>query len=264
MHPVLFELGPLTVYSYGLFVVLAVVVAVAAIYLLARQARLPVKYLADYVLYGTLAALVGARIWYLMLRPDEIGGPATWFAIGGGRLALAGGLLLGSLVLFLLIRRHRGPLWRWLDVVAVGAVLGLAIGRLGSYLNGDYLGTATGLPWGVTYEERPALAAAGERLHPLALYAAGLYAGIAFYAYRLWRLRPAHAPAGMLFWLVLLLVSTVQLALEPWHHPADALFLTEGARATVPVFLASSGVSLWVLMTRYGLRPPRRRERVRR
>ncbi|MDP9212339.1 MAG: prolipoprotein diacylglyceryl transferase, partial [bacterium] len=189
MHPVLFELGPLTVYSYGLFVVFAVVIAVAVIYRLTRQARLPVKYLADYVLYGTLAALVGARVWYLMLRPDEIGGPGSWLAIGGGRLALAGGLLAGLLVLILLIRRHRGPLWRWLDVIAIGAVLGLAAGKLGSHLNGDYLGTATGLPWGLTYSERPALAAVGERLHPLAVYAAGLYALIAFYLYRLWRLR---------------------------------------------------------------------------
>ncbi|MDP9212338.1 MAG: hypothetical protein M3N59_03615, partial [bacterium] len=67
----------------------------------------------------------------------------------------------------------------------------------------------------------------------------------------------------------LLLVSTVRLVLEPWHHPADALFLTEGVRAVVPVSLALAGVSLWVLAARYGLRPPRlqrdvRRERTRR
>lgn len=251
MHPVLFELGPLTVYSYGLFVVLACVVAVAVTLLLANRAGLPAARLADYALYGTLAALVGARVWYLALRPDEIGGFASWFAIGGGRLALPGGLLLGSVVLVLLLRRHREPVWRWLDVITVGAVAGLAIGKLGSYLNGDYLGTATGLPWGLAYDERPALATIGERLHPLAIYAAVIYAAIALYAYRLWRLRPRPAPAGMVFWTGMLLVAVVQLILEPWHHPADTLYLTGGLRAVVPVSLVLCTVSLWVLVTRY-------------
>lgn len=258
MQPILFELGPITVYSYGVFVVFGVITAVGVSYLLARKARLSLIHFSDRALATVFAALLGARISYLLMRPDEAGNLLNWFALGGGRLALVGGVVAGGLTLAYLIRRDSsgsgsGPrvqLSRWFDVVAIAAVAGLAVGRIGSFLNGDYLGTPTGLPWGAHYDESPALTVVGRSVHPLALYAAIVYAAIAAYGYRLWKLSSAADRSGLVLWVIVLLVGVAQVVLEAFHQPIDALRIG-GMRTAILFGLALVAVSVWVLATRY-------------
>lgn len=260
MQPILFELGPLTVYSYGVFVVLGFGVAAAVAYLLAKQAGLPRRRISDYLLASGLGGLLGARLWYLALRPEDAGSFWNWFAIGGGRLALAGGIAGGLAGLLAVIRWQRGvqgtgdrtgSTWRWLDIAAIAALAGLAAGRIGSLLNGDFLGTQTSLPWSIGYADQLASLVEGVRVHPLALYAAVLYAAIAVYGYRLWKLGAAgKAKPGLVFWVTAFLLGIVQVVLEAWHQSEEALFVG-GIRAAVATGLILMGISLYVLVRRY-------------
>lgn len=266
VQPILFTLGPLTVYSYGVFVVLGIGAAAAVAYLLAGQAKLPRGRLLDYVLVTALGGLIGGRIWYLVLRPEEAGSFWNWFAVGGGRLALAGGIAGGLAALLVMLRWHRGAggagkrpgserpgsVWRWLDVAAIAAVAGLAVGRIGSFLNGDFLGTATSVPWGATYDDRLALAAEGKGAHPLALYGAFLYAATALYGYRLWKLGAGRAKPGLVFWVTATLLGFVQVVLEVWHQPEEALSIGDVSAAAL-TGLALIGAGLYVLVCRYGV-----------
>ncbi|MEX2043363.1 MAG: prolipoprotein diacylglyceryl transferase family protein [Patescibacteria group bacterium] len=266
MQPILFSLGPLTVYSYGVFVVLGFGVAGVAAYLLAGQAKLPRQRFTDYVLAAALGGLVGGRLWYLLLRPAEAGSFWNWFAVGGGRLALAGGIIGALAGLLAALRWHRGTgvagkpagtgrpgaVWQWLDVVAIAGIAGLAVGRIGSFLNGDFLGTPTSLPWGATYDDRLALAAQGQGAHPLALYAAFLYAAIAIYGYRLWKLGAGKAKPGLVFWVTAVLLGFVQVALEAWHRSEEALEVG-GIPSAVLTGLVLIVVGSYVLARRYGV-----------
>ncbi|HEY8108590.1 MAG TPA: prolipoprotein diacylglyceryl transferase family protein [Patescibacteria group bacterium] len=254
MQPILFTLGPLTVYSYGVFVVLGFAAAAMTAWVLAGQAKLPRQRIVDCVLATAFGGLLGARVWYLLLRPEEAGSFWNWFAVGGGRLALAGGIVGGLAGLLYVLRRHQGSghlsVWQWLDIAAIAAMVGLAVGRVGSFLNGDFLGGATSLPWGATYDDRLALAAAGEQAHPLAVYATILYAAIAAYGYRLWKLGAGKAKPGLVFWSTAFLLGVVQVVLEAWHVPEDALRVG-GVRAAVLTGLVLIAVSTYTLVRRY-------------
>jgi phosphatidylglycerol---prolipoprotein diacylglyceryl transferase len=252
MRPVLLQLGPITLYSFGVFIALAFAAGGYLTLYLAKRERLTTNHFIDYFLYAALAGLIGARLWYVLFRPSEIDSFWQLFTLGGGGLALPGGLLLAITVLVLSMRRHRDPVWRWLDITAIGTLAGLTIGKIGSFLNGDSFGTATSLPWSTTFTDRLAPASiVGEPLHPLQLYAAILYAAAGLL---LWYLHRRHGRSGLVFWAGLGLVAASQLVLEPLHAATDALIVgggLTGLRVIIPTALVLMGLSIYVLLSRY-------------
>ncbi len=68
-----------------------------------------------------------------------------------GGLVVYGSLLGGGLALFLFVRRHQLPWLAMCDLVTPGLILGMALGRLGCFLNGCCYGGPSDLPWAVTF-----------------------------------------------------------------------------------------------------------------
>lgn len=261
MQPVLLQLGPVTFYSFGVFAALAFAVGLYVTVQLARRDKLPLKHVFDYGLYVAIASLIGARLWYLLFRPDELDSFWGLFTVGGGGLALPGGAAAGAAVLIVALRRTGEPARPWLDVAAVGTAAGLAVGKLGSLLNGDGFGAASSLPWAVEFTDSLAPGSvAGEALHPVQLYGFILFAALAFGLWKLLervRARRDWQP-GSVFWAGLLGVSVIQLALEPFHSALDALTFAgdDTARVIYPVAAAVAAGSAIML---YRLRSPARR-----
>lgn len=258
MQPVLLQLGPVTFYSFGVFAAVAFGVGVYVTVRLAARDGLPRRHLFDYGLYTAIAALVGARLWYLVFRPDELDSFWQLFTVGGGGLALPGGILVGAAALAFALRRTGQPIWPWFDVAAVGVAAGLAVGKLGSFLNGDDFGAVSTLPWAVEFTDSLAPGSVvGEAVHPTQLYAAILYAILAF---GLWRFHERiqsnhHQQSGSVFWAGLLGVAVIQLVLEPFHAALDALTFAgdDTARVIYPLaglVAAGSAVMLYRLRRR--------------
>ena len=86
-------------------------------------------------------------------------------AIQNGGISVWGGIIGGIFGGFLFAFFCKYPLLKGLDLAAFGLLLGQGIGRLGDLVNGEHLGVATKLPWGVVYtdEDSPAF------LHSLAV-----------------------------------------------------------------------------------------------
>lgn len=152
MHPVLFQFGPLTLYSYGLMVALGFLAALGVASRRAREAGVAPARLQNLLLVSLLAGLIGGRAGYVLLhwsfyavRPGEI------LRLDHGGLVFYGGLALGLAGAFLYMRRHRMPLWATADLLVPPLVLAHAIGRIGCFLNGCCYGVPTGVPWGVVF-----------------------------------------------------------------------------------------------------------------
>lgn len=260
MQPILLQLGPVTLYSYGVFIALSFLIGGLVTWRLAKQAKLSTSYLVDYFLYAALLGLIGARLWHLLFRPFEVKSLWEVFSLWGGGLALQGGLLLAIVGLIVIMRRQRQPVWQWLDVMAIGTMVGLAIGKFGSFMNGDYFGRSSQLPWTVQFSDPLAPGyIMGVPLHPLQLYAVlayGLLAGLLYVLYR--RRRKASPPrrSGFTFLVGLGLLSLTQLILEFWHAPIDSMYINNQIRAvslTAGLVLAAVAV---VLIRNYRKRPP--------
>jgi phosphatidylglycerol:prolipoprotein diacylglycerol transferase len=154
MHPELFKIPfiNLTLPSYGLMLVIGFLAAVFVIRRLSVRLSPDPQFITNAALYSLIAGVAGARLFYVIhyfekFRDD----PLSVFAIWKGGLELLGGVLLAILVIIFYLRRHKLPIRRYLDNLAVGLMLALVFGRIGCFLNGCCFGKPTNLSWGVRF-----------------------------------------------------------------------------------------------------------------
>jgi phosphatidylglycerol:prolipoprotein diacylglycerol transferase len=124
----------LHVEPFGLFLALGLALGVGLSAELGRTAGLERRLGAEGLFGALLGALLGARVLYL-LGARVPAKPALWFALGEGGLSGYGALFGACLGGALALRRHR-EMRAWFDVAALGALLIVAVARLGCYLQG--------------------------------------------------------------------------------------------------------------------------------
>jgi phosphatidylglycerol---prolipoprotein diacylglyceryl transferase len=183
MHPVFLQVGPLTIRYYGLMYVLAIAVGFALLKreVIRKRLGLSTDDLLDLLLWTVPAAIVGARLYYVLFRWDHYGANLIdILKLWEGGLAIHGGVLAGIVSVFLFSRRKGVRFWRLTDAIAPSLILGQAIGRIGNFTNGDAFGLPTNAPWGLQFPlESPAGAAfPGMATHPSMLYEMMLNLGI--------------------------------------------------------------------------------------
>lgn len=171
--PTAFSLGPLDVRWYALFILTGIFAAIGLSYWLAQRRGLDGDFLLDMATPVVLIAIVGARVYYVLLRWDYfIDNPADAFNIRLGGMTIHGALVAGVLTAWWYTRRRGQPLLTWTDIIVPGVALGQAIGRWGNWANQEAFGTPTDLPWAVTIdpEHRPDGYEQFATYHPTFLY----------------------------------------------------------------------------------------------
>jgi phosphatidylglycerol:prolipoprotein diacylglycerol transferase len=179
VHPIIFQAGSFTIYSYGVLVATGVLVGV---WLSANDApRLGLSPLKIWNLgiYGILFALVTSKLWLILSSWSYYGAnPREMFSIAtlqsGG--TFYGGFAGGIVWTIFYTRKEKMPLLPTLDVCAAPLALGHAIGRVGCFMAGCCFGKPTTLPWAVTFTSDIAARISGTPLnlplHPTQLYEA--------------------------------------------------------------------------------------------
>ncbi|MDD4178442.1 MAG: prolipoprotein diacylglyceryl transferase [Candidatus Margulisbacteria bacterium] len=173
MQPILFKLGALELHSYGLFVALGFTVGIILSLIYAKREKIAAQLIVDLALYVVLAAIAGARLFYVLGQPAYyFHNPLEIIMVQNGGLVFLGGLFLAILAVVVFARQKNIPLLNLLDAITPGTALGYAIGRLGCFFNGCCFGLPTNLPWGITFPSGSLAAfyCPNERLHPTQLY----------------------------------------------------------------------------------------------
>lgn len=148
MQPVLFNVGPLSISSFGFFLALAFVTAVFLAWRLARAYDLSQEQVLDLSILSFFGGIIGARLYFVIFH---------WSAFGGdlGKIVLInrypglsfwGGLLGGSLIFWLLIKRTKINFWQAADFAAVAFWGGTVFGNIGCFLGGCAFGAVSNLP----------------------------------------------------------------------------------------------------------------------
>jgi phosphatidylglycerol:prolipoprotein diacylglycerol transferase len=214
-----------------------------------------------------LWGLVGARLFYVLEYHDQFFGAGTSLGeslarianIAGGGLVVFGSLPTAAVAAWRFAARRGLSLARLADCVAPGLLLGLAIGRVGCFLNGCCFGGPCDLPWAVRFPEGtapaaiyPAAAGGSVPLHPAQLYAAldaALLAAVAV-AYT-----PLARRDGEVFALVLTLHPISRILLEIVRvDEQPALGTSLSISQLVSLALLALAVALWWWI---GRQPPR-------
>ncbi len=154
MHPELFEIPFLhvTVKSYGTMMVIGFLVAVALMRRFMKRSGQNPDFITNIAMYALISGIVGARIFYVIHHHNEFtGGFWGFFAVWRGGLEFLGGFLCAVAFLWIYLWKQKLPKRLYLDILAIGLMVGLGFGRIGCFLNGCCYGKCTTVSWAVQF-----------------------------------------------------------------------------------------------------------------
>jgi phosphatidylglycerol---prolipoprotein diacylglyceryl transferase len=216
IDPVIFEVGPVRVGWYGLMYVFGFL----ASYLLVRYqmkrkefglSRPEVDNLYFYLILGLM---IGARLGYVLFYDLKayLADPFEIVAIWHGGMSFHGGLIGVLLVGVLFSWKNRKSFWKITDLVIVTAPIGLGLGRIGNFINGELYGRVTQVPWGMIFPKGGPLAR-----HPSQLYESALEGGVLFLI--LWLMKDRKLPTGGLLAIFLFFYGVFRFLVEFVREP---------------------------------------------
>ncbi len=254
MRPILFEIGGLSIYSYGFFVALGFAAATLwMIYQSRRKGKADDFELVilDCVLIGLIIGIIGARLFFVFLYEPAyyLANPLQILYIKEGGLAFYGGLFSGllAIVIFLLIKHI--PVLSFLDFVAPATALGYAIARFGCFMNGCCYGKATTVAWGVVLP-----AVDGLTRHPTQIYS--VLAGLSIFFILVWKSKKGIRFPGQVFCLFLILYGLSRSVIELFRENTELTGGPSEASLVALLLAVISGLLYYMLSRREKNIPP--------
>lgn len=263
MCPELFKIGPLTVYSYGLMLAIAFIVASFFLTLEFKRKGIHPDLASEITILSLIFGIIGAKIFYLFGEWDSFINDPIGEAFSPGGLVWYGGFLLALIVVYINSRRRNIPFLVIGDSVAPAVALGYGIGRIGCHLSGDGdYGIPTDLPWGTDYSNGiypPSLAFRGTDiaknypggivpdntpLHPTPIYEFIL--GVIIFLI-LWNLRKKINVNGKVFMLFLILHGFARFIIEFIRINPKILFGLSEAQIISIILILGGFVGIYFL-----------------
>jgi phosphatidylglycerol:prolipoprotein diacylglycerol transferase len=264
MIPVLFHLGPLTVYSFGLMMALGFLAADYVIRLECIRRGFDPEYSSSIVIAAAVMGLIGSRIYAILDDlPTYLANPSTMIFSGSG-FVFYGGMIGGLLGAYLVSRWYRIGFGATMDMCGPALAIGQAIGRMGCQLAGDGdWGLPSTMPWAMAYpraivgwnpetvlklNEHYQLVSGyfpGVRVHPAPVYETILYLGV---FYILWSLRKTSYPPGRLLYWYLVLAGGARFLVEFWRINPRVFYVFSEAQLIAVGMMVVGGIAL--LLTR--------------
>lgn len=137
MHPVIFRLGPIVIYSYGVWIVIGLLLGLTLVLRGAKQEGIPQQVVFDLAFWLLISGIFGARLLYVAFSlPYFKSQPLETVQIWKGGFVFYGGVIFSLLAGFLYIHKHKLNFWQLADLIAPGLALGQGIGRFGCFFAG--------------------------------------------------------------------------------------------------------------------------------
>ncbi len=249
IDPVFFAMGPLQLRWYGLMYMLGFIAAYFVMKGAARQSRLSLSKddLYDLLFYLILGVMLGGRLGYVLLYDlgSYMQDPLSIVAIWEGGMSFHGGLVGTTLATLLIVRRRQWDFWKVADMIVLAVPIGLGLGRIGNFINGELYGRESSLPWAMIF---PGGGSVGR--HPSQLYEAFLEGLVLFLIVR-WIYRRSFQPGAALWGLISgygFVRFMVEFVRSPDAHIGlDLGPLTRGQLLSLPMLLVGTFFLIRVL-----------------
>ncbi|MFT5837327.1 MAG: phosphatidylglycerol:prolipoprotein diacylglycerol transferase [Candidatus Azotimanducaceae bacterium] len=205
-----------------------------------------------------IGVLAGGRLGYMLLYDLEafLQNPLLIIRVDKGGMASHGGFVGVILALIWFARKYKYDFLQLGDVVVTLAPLGLMLGRIANFINGELWGRVTTVSWAVIFPDSPknystVLQTYGpEPRHPSQLYEAALEGGLmlAYVQWRFWRTRPT---AGQLGGEFLIGYGIVRIFGEMFRQPDAPLLLGLSRGQFYSIFMILAGaITIWIVRQR--------------
>jgi len=252
--PVLISFGPIAIRWYAL----AYIVGILLGWLYARTlikteslwggpAPLTVNDFDDFVLWVTLGIILGGRTGYVLFYnlPYFIENPLEIFQLWKGGMSFHGGFI-GCLVVIFLFARFRNISFLSLgDLTCAAATIGLFLGRIANFINGELWGRPTDVPWAMVFPS-----GGPEPRHPSQLYEAALEGIVLFVVLALFIRAGALKRPGFITGSFAIGYAIARSICEFFREPDAQLGflwggLTMGMLLSIPLLLIGIGFIVW-------------------
>jgi len=221
-----------------------------------RKLKLTADDLYDLLFYIIIGVMVGGRIGYVVFYDlrGYLQNPLDILKIWQGGMSFHGGLVGVILATWYITRKKGWDFWEISDLICAAVPVGLGLGRIGNFINGELYGRPTTLPWGVIFPE------GGEMpRHPSQIYEA-LLEGLVLYLILRWLFKQRYQP-GTVVWGLIGFYGLFRFLIEFVREP-DAQIgydlgpFTRGQLLTLPMLV----IGMWKLFTcvRHGHPEPAR------
>ena len=129
---------------YGVIIALGMLAGALVAYREAKKTGQKVDDYIDFTLYTLIAAIIGARIYYVIFEWDYYSAhPLEIFNLRAGGLAIYGGVMASALTLFIFTKVKKLKFWLMADTAVQGLIIGQIIGRWGNFFNREAFGGYT-------------------------------------------------------------------------------------------------------------------------
>ncbi len=143
-----------TIKFYGVIIAFGFILAVLFGGRMAYKWKMDLNKMLDVLLYGTVAGIIGARLYYVAFEWDSYkDNLLSIFKIWEGGLAIYGGIIGGILAAYFVCKKNGLNFLKLLDLFGMSVLIGQGIGRWGNFTNQEAFGTNTDLPWGMWSEK---------------------------------------------------------------------------------------------------------------
>jgi phosphatidylglycerol:prolipoprotein diacylglycerol transferase len=216
INPEIVRFGPFAIRWYGVMYL----IGFASSYMLVRHQirkkglKLPKDFLDSLYSYVIVGLLLGARLGYVLFYdlPSYIRHPLEVFAVWHGGMSFHGGLIGCIIAGLLFCRKYKVSFWETADLAIVTAPIGLGLGRIGNFINGELYGRVTDVPWGMVFPGGGPLPR-----HPSQLYEFLLEGVVLFIV--LWKLKDKGFRPGVLTSLFVILYGLFRFIVEFFRQP---------------------------------------------
>ncbi|MFH1312930.1 MAG: prolipoprotein diacylglyceryl transferase [Candidatus Eisenbacteria bacterium] len=215
MHRTLFDVGPFSIHLYGVMLAFAFWLGIELSIRIARKRGMDPVAIMDLGIIILVSSVIGARLLYVIThfteyRHDLVG----IFRVWEGGLTFYGGLAAGVAFGIGYLKRQGLRVLEVTDIIAPQIALGIALARVGCFLNGCCFGRESTLPWACTFPADSQAgwgAMAGKTIHPTQIYSA--IANLVIFLF-LRKLLGRRAAAGTVFFTFLIVYGVWRFAVD--------------------------------------------------
>ncbi len=261
MCPRLFQIGPFTVYGYGLMLAIGFIVGSYLLVSEFKRRKLDPNIANNITILALVAGVVGSKILYLFENFSSFIADPLGMMFNPGGLTFYGGFILATYSIYVYGKKKNISFLTICDAISPSLIIGYGIGRIGCHLagDGDY-GFPTTLPWGTNYSHGTYPPSVAFRdfpeitskfpggivpdtvpCHPTPVYEFILCAIIFLF---LWSIRKKIMPPGKLFSAYLFLAGIERFSIE-FLRPNPRIMLGLSEAQLIAIVLIAAGAFGW-------------------
>ncbi|GAA0472479.1 prolipoprotein diacylglyceryl transferase [Alkalibacillus silvisoli] len=249
---VFIELGPFPVYWYGFLIMLGALIGLLIAIRESKRLNLHKDFFIDLVVFAIPAAIVGARLYYVIFQWDNYDSLIDIIDIREGGLAIHGGLIAAITVVYFYTKIKKVSFWKVVDIAAPSILFGQMLGRWGNFMNQEaYGGPITQTTYENFHQYIPNwimqnMCVDGVYHHPTFLYESfWSLLGIAVLLYLRYKVNPRR---GVIFFSYVIWYSFGRIFIEALR--TDSLYLFGEIRVAQLISIILIAGSLYVMYYR--------------